>query len=126
MRCPVCGYPSLPEHAMNHGICPSCGTEFGYDDFTRSHSELRTKWLRSGAEWFDDHTPRPRNWDPLKQVIDAFSAAHLIASEPIRDAFRADIPVIPVGQLVTSKPISSAFRSNIRVDLTAEAFPIAG
>jgi len=55
--CPVCGFDGLNEPAHdNHGcgsfeICPSCGTEFGYDDSKRSHGELRQAWLNSGAKW---------------------------------------------------------------------------
>jgi hypothetical protein len=72
MTCPVCGYGYLSDDAVNHGICPSCGTEFGYDDVSVSHEALRAEWLRNGGHWFDDSMAPPRDWDPWKQVIEAF------------------------------------------------------
>src|ERR1017187_7282190 len=44
--CSVCGYDRLEDPPKNFTICPSCGTEFGYDDAFASHAELRAKWLR--------------------------------------------------------------------------------
>ena len=65
--CPVCGY--LMQHpATDYHICPSCGTEFGYDDAGRSHAELRAEWLRSGAKWWSPVDPQPPQWDPYLQL----------------------------------------------------------
>jgi hypothetical protein len=72
MICPVCGYGYLDEDAMNHDICPSCGTEFGYDDVGFSHEELRKEWLRNGGKWFDRSITPPPHWDPWRQVMGAF------------------------------------------------------
>lgn len=66
--CPVCGYDRLEDPPKIFIICPSCGTEFGYDDAFSSHAELRAKWLRSGALWWSTVDPRPENWDPQQQV----------------------------------------------------------
>lgn len=65
--CPVCGYLLKWPPADFH-ICPSCGTEFGYDDAGRTHSELRAMWLRSGAEWWSPTTQRPEHWDAYLQL----------------------------------------------------------
>jgi hypothetical protein len=65
--CPVCGY-LLRVPPINFHICPSCGTEFGYDDAGTSHAELRAIWLRSGAHWWSTTTSAPPNWDPYLQV----------------------------------------------------------
>jgi hypothetical protein len=91
--CPVCGFPFLPEDALNHGICPSCGTEFGYDDVVRSHETLRMEWLRSGGKWFDKSAGPPADWDPFTQVMKAFYHVRFTARKPITTAFILDVPL---------------------------------
>lgn len=69
-RCPVCGYEGLTEAAYDSfgcasfEICDSCGTEFGYDDATRSHLDLRREWVGSGMKWTSRTVRRPEGWDP--------------------------------------------------------------
>jgi hypothetical protein len=67
--CPVCGWPALeenPEHRL-YNICPSCGTEFGYDD--PKYYELRRKeWLELGVWWCGDIERKPDNWDMQEQL----------------------------------------------------------
>lgn len=58
--CPVCGYDELNSPPENFSICPSCGTEFGYDDHRKSHAKLRAEWIQNGLEWFDQ--PAPYGW----------------------------------------------------------------
>lgn len=58
----------MPYSPEDHEICPCCGTHFGYDDFRRSHRELRNAWLASGGQWFSPVHSRPLNWDPFLQV----------------------------------------------------------
>jgi hypothetical protein len=65
--CPVCGY-SLQWPPMDFHICPSCGTEFGYDDAGESHANLRLRWLEGGACWWSTSTPPPPNWNPYVQI----------------------------------------------------------
>lgn len=74
LGCPVCGFAGLDEPAYDahgcasFGICPCCGTEFGYDDATRTHAELRAKWIANGMNWWS-RTSRPTaDWDPLRQL----------------------------------------------------------
>jgi len=72
--CPVCGFGQLlePPYDKSGGasfeICPSCGTEFGYDDATKSHAELRKAWLAAGSPWWSRVNPPPPNWDPAEQL----------------------------------------------------------
>ncbi len=54
--------------AADYHICPSCGTEFGYDDAGRTHADLRATWLRGGAQWWSPVDPTPFGWDPYMQV----------------------------------------------------------
>jgi Cysteine-rich CPCC len=68
--CPVCGYPDLDEKPINHEICPSCGTQFGYDDYLRPHADLRQEWLDSGANWFLTGF-EPYRWNPYRQLQNA-------------------------------------------------------
>jgi hypothetical protein len=71
--CPVCGFPGLDEAPCDdHGcasfeICPCCGIEFGYDDATTSHSELRARWIAGGKCWRSDREP-PTGWDADTQL----------------------------------------------------------
>lgn len=74
--CPVCAWPGLMEEAWSqaspsHEICPSCGTEFGYDDavgFTdrdalaARHGALRQSWKLGGREWWSDSRKPPDGW----------------------------------------------------------------
>lgn len=72
--CPVCGYDGLAEQAYDERggasfeICPSCGTEFGYDDSAATHTELRQRWLAAGARWWSKSQQPPPGWDPRDQL----------------------------------------------------------
>ena len=54
---------------MDFQICPCCGTEFEYDDATLSHAELRSAWIRNGAEWHSRVVHPPLGWNPSMQLI---------------------------------------------------------
>lgn len=79
--CPVCGYDFLREppwdnDAPSDEICPSCGTQFGYDDAAGGradqrqvrHRELRARWKSSGCRWFSSSRPPPDGWNPMQQL----------------------------------------------------------
>ncbi len=72
--CPVCGYAGLEEPAYSptqeasFEICPSCGTEFGYQDARTSHKLLRLRWIESGMTWHSSAVPPPPRWDPIVQL----------------------------------------------------------
>ena len=84
--CPVCGYPDLEEAAYSpqglasFEICPCCRTEFGYQDFARTHAELRIDWLARGAKWESKSHPPPDGWDPYEQLRSAGFAGRLAGS----------------------------------------------
>jgi hypothetical protein len=69
--CPVCGYDQLLYPPTDYNICPSCGTEFGYTDFTRDHAELRMHWIDGGMRWHSSRIPAPPQWNPEQQLIRA-------------------------------------------------------
>jgi hypothetical protein len=69
--CPVCGYKELTDPPKDYEICPCCGTEFGYDDATFTHEELRRRWIAAGAQWFDYTTSPPAHWNPQVQLDEA-------------------------------------------------------
>ena len=56
--CPVCFYNNLHFPPDNFEICPSCGTEFGNDDFECSHEELRQIWIEGGCKWWSTSVSR--------------------------------------------------------------------
>ena len=65
--CPVCGY-GLNRPPEDFVICPSCGTEFGYDDSGTSHEELRQRWIATGPAWWSTVDQQPANWNPYQQL----------------------------------------------------------
>ncbi len=71
--CPICGFSSLEEAAYSlegdesFEMCPSCGCEFGYDDFGKTHRELRKAWIERSVPW-SSSSPAPENWDAEKQL----------------------------------------------------------
>jgi hypothetical protein len=67
--CPVCGYHELQSPPENFTICPSCYTEFGYDDATLSHEELRREWIQNGMRWEASNIlPPPPLWNAIEQL----------------------------------------------------------
>ena len=70
-HCPVCGYSQMQFPPTDNNICPSCGIEFGYDDFSRTHQLLRNEWLARGAHWFSSTTYPPFLWNGFRQVVEA-------------------------------------------------------
>lgn len=56
---------------QDYHICPSCGTEFGYDDSGGTYEELRQEWLNSGAEWWSPVDKKPPGWNPYVQLFKA-------------------------------------------------------
>jgi len=67
--CPVCAYPQLNYPPCDFTICPSCGTEFGYHDATRTFEELRTKWMVDGMRWHSRAVPPPKDWSAVAQLL---------------------------------------------------------
>jgi len=72
--CRICGLDQQerPWGADNHsptfGICPCCGAEFGYHDFTLvGIREHRANWLSNGAKWRDPKI-KPVHWSPEEQL----------------------------------------------------------
>ena len=78
-QCPVCGFSALTSLPINHAICPSCGTEFGYDDATLTHEQLRNEWISTGAKWFSVNTPIPTGWNWYTQLYKAGFVTVLIS-----------------------------------------------
>jgi len=81
--CPVCLYPYLSRPPIDEYICPSCGTEFGYDDFAVSHDELRRRWIDRGAPWFSQHNGPRADWLRLStRFIQDFHGGNIDANVP--------------------------------------------
>lgn len=72
--CPVCGYDELEEPAYDSygcpsfDICPSCGTQFGYDDVSTKHKTLRERWVANGMKWSSTSLEKPSKWSPNEQL----------------------------------------------------------
>lgn len=83
--CPVCGYPGLRRPPADHLICPSCGTQFGYDDagpgsVESMREKLRGRWIRNGAHWYSQSTQAPPYWNAWQQLM----MANLMTANPAR------------------------------------------
>jgi len=79
--CPVCGYPDLYDppwtnDSASYEICPSCGTQFGYDDFADGdagerevvYRDRRRAWRAAGCPWFSTNRLPPAAWNPEQQL----------------------------------------------------------
>lgn len=66
--CPICRYDKLTDPPADHEICPCCGTEFGEDDYDKTHETLRWNWIARGMPWFSRQTKPPANWNPETQL----------------------------------------------------------
>lgn len=81
--CPVCGFDELTEPpydvygCASFDICPCCGTEFGNDDFGKSHEVLRENWINSGMKWHNRATSMPANYDPHSHLVKVMSSSEL-------------------------------------------------
>jgi len=106
--CPVCGYAKLEFPPEDFTICPSCGTEFGYQDASTSHQVLRQKWVSKGPVWHSVVVPQPPLWNGYLQLI----KAHMFSAEDIpwlKGPVKVEIgetirPSIERGILVSSHP----------------------
>ena len=65
--CPVCGFAMTYPPSDFH-ICPSCGTEFGYDDSGTTYEALRDRWRKTGPAWWSPVDPQPVGWNPIEQL----------------------------------------------------------
>lgn len=65
--CPVCGF-LMRYPARDWNICPSCGTEFGYDDAGRTHQQLRGIWISRGMPWWSPVEAPPIGWSAMEQL----------------------------------------------------------
>jgi len=64
--------PAYDEYnCPTYNICPSCGTEFGYHDATKSFAELRSLWLTSGGLWSSTYEKPPLDWSAQEQMAKA-------------------------------------------------------
>lgn len=67
--CPVCGFTKLRYPVEENPICPSCYTEFGFDDEMKRLGVLRQEWIDAGMPWRGIAVqPEPADWNPTLQV----------------------------------------------------------
>jgi hypothetical protein len=57
----------MQDPPRDYNICECCGTEFGNDDESVSHEELRARWVAGGARWF--FRSAPVGWNPWAQLF---------------------------------------------------------
>lgn len=74
-RCPVCGYPDLPEPPYSDGLgstelCYCCGFQFGVtdDNYNVAFDEWRKVWVARGMPWDSRGYCKPVEWDGEEQL----------------------------------------------------------
>lgn len=104
--CPVCGYDQLEDPPKNFTICPSCGTEYGFDDAFLTYPELRAAWVRNGTRWWSPVDPLPTNWNPSTQLLKIEAASQVgsfALSEPLEGKVAYHISASPTGGSSSSR-----------------------
>jgi rubredoxin len=96
-RCPVCGYDELPRPPDDYLICPSCGTEFGYDDFADTDLERQRRWNELRKLWFDRGMPWFSTIVPEQPIVVRYVRASLTSlntpiSGPVKFTFTMSGP----------------------------------
>lgn len=113
--CPVCGYNGLETPPENFTVCPSCYTEFGYDDATLSAEALRREWIQNGMRWAAaDVLPPPPDWNPVRQLIEAGITYRIVLP-------RAELKVatVDLGPGATKITFNGSFTANLRGRIVA-------
>ena len=64
-NCPICSYPYIEEDPtrLTYEICPSCGTEYGYDE-PEDYPILKQDWIDDGCQWWSEINLKPKDWNP--------------------------------------------------------------
>ena len=114
--CPVCGY-HLNRPPEDFTICPSCGTEFGYDDSGRTYAQLRAIWLRGGAKWWSKSTSAPEGWDPYLQLDDLVNRPtpfdYAVLNVPHQESVTSALCDVGLGQIPpANSPLYSSTNGN--------------
>jgi hypothetical protein len=68
----------MPYAPVPFNVCPCCGTEYGVDDHSRSHPQLRHDWVVAGTPWFSDVRKPRKEWSGARQLIDAGFGSDLV------------------------------------------------
>lgn len=105
-ECPVCAFAGLDEPPAYFTICPSCGTEFGYQDILRGHDELRSEWIATGPRWQSSVIAAPPQWNGLEQL----RRGGLIDYSPVGMDTHTEITVVEIGRhsTIINMPMVSA------------------
>lgn len=107
-RCPVCGYNQLQYPPKDFTICPSCYTEFGYEDATGNYQELTQAWIQNGMQWAAVNVmPPPPDWNPYEQLFNQPNAVENNASE----ARATEVIVIKLGENIS---MIEGYKSQVR------------
>jgi|GEM_PF-1428062 len=108
--CPVCAYDGLEEPPAYFTICPSCGTEFGYQDTLRGHDELRADWIAQGPTWHSSVIAAPYKWNGMEQL----RRGGLIDYSAVGGDTQTEITVVEIGKHST---IINTQIGNARIDV---------
>lgn len=110
--CPICGYNGLQYPPSNFAICPSCYTEFGYDDATLSHEQLRREWIGNGMPWMGvSVTPPPPGWNPSDQLFLA-GLGYNLEAQNVGYSYSKN-PITPEPSYYQTEPIIQGFPSPV-------------
>jgi len=88
----------MPRPASDYAICPSCGTEFGVDDFEYTPEELRARWIANGKTWSSRAVLRPFNWNADEQLKELDSSIPSIGVHYADAIIASDNIVFPIAK----------------------------
>ena len=98
----------MDEPPIDHAICACCGTQFGYDDTTKTYQRLRNEWLSRGGYWFDpDDEAYPKSgWNAWDQ-LDLAGFKYLV-QRPKGSLIQTDRFDIPMNVPIFTEPMKVA------------------
>jgi hypothetical protein len=101
--CPVCGFSELLRAAQDDVICPCCGTQFGYHDYTTTHEQLRQRWIAAGARWHSRAHAAPPGWNAVLQLLTARLGVEIVGGPVERTQTAVPRPIVPYLWTTTAK-----------------------
>jgi hypothetical protein len=114
----------MPDPPEDYNICPCCGTEFGYDDESKSFAQLRHEWIVGGMRWF--FRQPPPFWDPQLQLAGVNSCMGQFTYVSNGVIIPSETPIYGVSEILMgteSIPLILAGNTYYATDLSIKTSP---
>lgn len=115
--CTVCGYKHLLYPIEENPICPSCYTEYGYDDEMASLGTLRQRWIDAGMPWRASTVqPQPADWNPALQVQELLGVEDVSDADTSLGTIFVYISEVEPSHFRQIQPITRTFVYGVAID----------